>query len=119
MKAVVTVLMLSALLVLSACAPTMSFERDFAPQIISATVQDDGDTLFLQGRYFGDGADGQAAGSYVVLGGDIDAEGGVRVRPSSWSPSRITLTIPRGVGAGYVFVVNRGVSSSPFPVNLR
>lgn len=104
-------------LLLTACAPQLSIETNVQPTLFSATVREG--SILLQGRYFGDGQDGRAENSFVLLGADATGRGGVRVRPSRWSPSRIELNIPEGVGYGYVYVVVNGVRSNGLPLNLR
>ena len=73
----------------------------------------------LQGRYFGDGRGGERENSYVLVGADANAQGGVRVEPTMWSPSRIEFTAPGGAGYGFVFVFVDGVRSTPLILNLR
>jgi len=108
-----------AALALSACAPVSEQVTNVTPSLFSVTAPpEQGGTLVLQGRYFGDGADGQRPGSYVLLGGDINGNSGVRVKPGEWTPSRIALSVPEGVGYGYVFVVVDGVRSNGLPANL-
>ena len=111
-------LTLSVLGALAACAPQAGFQTNVQPTLISVTAPGEfGGELLLQGRYFGDGQGGEGD-SYVVLGADISGEGGGRLRAASWSPSRITLNVPRGAGYGYVFVVVDGVRSNGLPANL-
>lgn len=106
-------------LALSACQPpATSVENNVFPMIISTTVQDEGETLLIQGRYFGNGVSGSDDDSYVILGADVTGEGGVLVRPSEWSPTRIVVQVPEGVGSGFVYVVVNGVKSTGLPANL-
>lgn len=105
------------LLVLAACAPQASVETNVQPTLFSVTAPEQiGGELLLQGRYFGDGLEGK--NSYVILGADINGDGGGRIIPASWSPSRIALTVPEQVGYGFVFVVVDGVKSNGLPANL-
>lgn len=105
------------LLVLSACAPQASVETNVQPTLFSVTAPSEvGGELLLQGRYFGDGQDGKS--SYVILGADINGDGGGRIVPTSWSPSRITVTVPERAGYGFVFVMVDGVRSNGLPANL-
>ena len=111
-------LTLPALGALAACAPQTGFQTNVQPTLISVTAPGEfGGELVLQGRYFGDGQGG-GGDSYVVLGADISGAGGGRLRATRWSPSRITLNVPRGAGYGYVFVVVDGVRSNGLPANL-
>ena len=106
-------------LFLAACAPQTSVETNVQPTLFSVTAPSDvGGELVLQGRYFGDGQGGRPQGSYVLLGADINGDGGGRISPASWTPSRITLTVPEGAGYGFVFVVVDGVRSNGLPANL-
>lgn len=106
-------------LFLAACAPQTSVETNVQPTLFSVTTPSDvGGELVLQGRYFGDGQGGRPQGSYVLLGADINGDGGGRISPASWTPSRITLTLPEGAGYGFVFVVVDGVRSNGLPANL-
>ncbi len=109
----------AALLLLSACAPTIQVQHNVLPTLVSVSVPQDGSrAVVLQGRYFGDGQGGQAEDSYVLVGADIAGQGGLRVRATEWSASRIVFTAPSGAGRGYVFVVSRGVRSNGLPANL-
>ncbi len=108
---------LLSLLALAACAPQTSVETNVQPTLFSVTAPDEvGGELVLQGRYFGDGQGGNA--SYVVLGADINGEGGGRIKTTSWAPSRITLDVPRNAGYGFVFVYVDEVKSNGLPANL-
>lgn len=114
----IRVLALLALGSLAACAPQAGFQTNVQPTLISVTAPGAfGGELVLQGRYFGDGQGGEGD-SYVVLGADISGEGGGRLEAASWSPSKITLSVPRGAGYGYVFVVVNSVQSNGLPANL-
>ncbi len=107
------------LLLLAACAPTVSIENQVLPTLYSVTAPQTRDApVVLQGRYFGDGLLGQAADSYVLLGADVAGRGGVRVNALSWSPSRIEVGIPDGAGSGFIFVMVDGVRSNGLPANL-
>ena len=89
--------LLLSLLVLAACAPQTSVETNVQPTIFSVTSPGEvGSELVLQGRYLGDGQEGN--NSYVVLGADINGDGGGRIKTTSWSPSRITLDVPKNAG---------------------
>lgn len=106
------------LLLLAACAPQTSVETNVQPTLFSVTAPAAvGSELLLQGRYFGDGRGGKS-NSYVVLGADINGDGGGKLAPTSWTPSRITVSVPEGAGYGYVFVVVGGVKSNGLPANL-
>ncbi|HEX7003219.1 MAG TPA: hypothetical protein VF168_03430 [Trueperaceae bacterium] len=104
------------LLALTACAPQAQVEDNVIPTLVSATVE--GDTVVLQGRYFGDGQGGQANGSYVILGANANGNGGVRAPVVSWAPSRIEVSIPEGTGYGYAFVYVDRIRSTGLPVNI-
>jgi hypothetical protein len=107
-------------LVLSACQPPAVVQQQVVPTLVSVTVAQDGSrTLLLQGRYFGDGLGGQAAGSYVLVGANLNGEGGLTVRNiAEWSDSRIRFQAPEGIGHGYVFVFVAGMRSNGLPANL-
>lgn len=105
------------LLVLTACAPQAQVENNVIPTLVSTSVDDD--TVVLQGRYFGDGQDGEASGSYVILGANYNGGGGVRAPVVSWSPSRIEVSVPEGVGYGYAFVFVDGIRSTGLPININ
>ncbi len=108
-----------ALLFLAACTPQASVETNVQPTLFSVTAPGEvGGQLVLQGRYFGDGTGGNVKGSYVVLGADISGDGGGKISPASWTPSKITLTVPEGAGYGFIFVVVDGVRSNGLPANL-
>ena len=108
-----------ASLLLSACAPSITVENFVLPTLYSAQAPEArGGAVILQGRYFGDGAEGQADTSYVILGADVNGIGGVAVRGNTWSPSRITVGIPDGAGSGFAFVVVNGVRSNGLPISL-
>jgi len=114
----VTVLAPLALGLLAACTPQTSIETNVQPTLFSASAPDViGGDLVLQGRYFGDGQDGKGD-SYVILGADINGEGGGQLEVTDWSPSKITLHVPRNAGYGFVFVVVDGVKSNGLPANL-
>lgn len=104
---------------LSACTPTITVENQVLPTLYSVTSpQTRANTVVLQGRYFGDGFEGQSDSSYVLLGADVQGNGGVRVRAASWTPSRIEVGIPEGAGSGFVFVFVDGVRSNGLPTSL-
>lgn len=106
-------------LYLGACSPAITVENQVLPTLYSVTVPDTrAETVVIQGRYFGDGFEGQASGSYVLLGADVQGDGGVRVRPTDWTPGRIEVGIPEGAGSGFVFVFVDGVRSNGLPASL-
>lgn len=104
--------------VMAACAPTPSVESNVLPTLISVTVPPSGGPVVLQGRYFGDGQDGAAENSYVIVGANINANGGMRVEPSLWSVSRIEFNVPEGAKSGFIYVVVDGVRSNGVPATL-
>lgn len=107
-----------ALAVLAACAPQAGFETNVQPTLVSLTAPGKvGGELVLQGRYFGDGREGEGD-SYLILGADINGDGGGRLQATTWSPERITASVPQGAGYGFVFVVVDGVKSNGLPANL-
>ncbi|MDZ7800789.1 MAG: hypothetical protein U5K81_08380 [Trueperaceae bacterium] len=116
-------LALSSLLVagvLAACAPQATVMNNVVPSLISVQLpQDDGEPIRLDGRYFGDGQDGQADDSYVVIGARGDCTGGVELQADTWSANRITFRDPGGVGSGFVCVVANGVTSNGLPLDLN
>ena len=110
---------------LAACAPQTTIQNRVTPTLISVTVpQGDVGPVVLQGRYFGDGEEGEAlteegeAASYVIVGANIDGTDGVIVEPGLWTPTRITFAVPDNAGYGFVFVVVDGVMSNGLPANL-
>jgi hypothetical protein len=105
------------ILLLAACAPKLTIENTVIPQLFSAKV--DGDTVQLQGRYWGDGMNGASENSYVLMGADVNGDGGVAVRANSWSTTRIEATIPANAGFGFVFVVVDGTKSNGLPLNTK
>jgi len=106
-------------LALSACAPQATVRSDVMPTLISVTVPDSpGGTVVLQGRYFGDGFAGQADNSFVLVGANMNGEGGVQADVTMWSPTRIEFTAPERAGSGFVFVVVGGVRSNGLPASL-
>ena len=106
-------------LLLAACTPSITVENQVLPSLYSVTVPETGEeTLVLQGRYFGDGFGGASEGSYVIVGADVQGDGGLRLNAESWTPSRIALSVPEGAGSGFVFVVVDGVRSNGLPANL-
>ncbi|MEZ4631442.1 MAG: hypothetical protein R2880_12175 [Deinococcales bacterium] len=111
-------LMLGLILSLGACAPKAQIQSNVIPTLISVNIDEATGNLSLQGRYFGDGQGGLNGGSYVIVGADIYGNGGIRVAPSTWTASKLTLPIPSGAGRGYAFVVVKGVKSNGLPANL-
>ena len=106
-------------LALSSCAPTVSVADNVIPTLIAVSVPPAaGGNVVLQGRYFGDGFGGNAAGSYVIVGADMSANGGIQPTIVSWTPTRIEFTAPEGAGSGFVFVYVAGVRSNGLPANL-
>jgi len=104
---------------IAACAPTPQVGTNVVPTLIAVTPpQTAGGTVVLQGRYFGDSQSGQNANSYVLVGADMNGDGGMKVTPTSWSASRIEFTEPQSPGYGFVFVVANGVKSNGLPANL-
>ncbi|MEJ2667148.1 MAG: hypothetical protein P8Z81_08640 [Deinococcales bacterium] len=72
---------------LAACAPTTMVDTNVVPTLISVTPpQTAGGNVVLQGRYFGDGHGGQAGNSYVLVGADMNGNGGIKVTPTVWAP---------------------------------
>jgi hypothetical protein len=104
-------------LVLSACAPKAQVENNVVPTLVSTSVK--GDTVVLQGRYFGDGAGGEDSGSYVILGAGYNGSGGVRAPVVSWTANRIEVSVPDGAGYGYGFVFVDRIRSNGLPVDLN
>lgn len=105
--------------VMAACAPTPSVESNVLPTLISVTVPPSGNgPVVLQGRYFGDGQGGQAKNSYVIVGANINANGGMQVTPDLWTVSRIEFNVPDGAKSGFIYVVVGGVRSNGVPATL-
>lgn len=106
-------------IVLAACAPTPSVETNVVPTLVSVTVpQTSGGAVVLQGRYFGDGQNGGASNSYVIVGANMNGDGGMKITPNMWTPTRIEFATPQGAGSGFIFVVVGGVKSNGVPANL-
>jgi hypothetical protein len=104
---------------LAACAPTASVETNVVPTLISVTPpQSSGGTVVLQGRYFGDGHGGSAPNSYVLVGANMNGDGGLKVKATSWTANRIEFAEPQNGGYGFVFVVVNGVQSNGLPANF-
>jgi hypothetical protein len=105
---------------LSACAPpAIQVQDNILPTLISVRHAQDGSRdVILQGRYFGDATVGQAENSYVAFGTNAHGEGGVFVNANEWSASRIRVTVPEGVGNGFVVVVVQGVKSNVMTINM-
>jgi hypothetical protein len=101
-------------LVLAACAPTSQVALNVVPTLISARTLGPSGDVVLQGRYFGGGGEG----SYVLVGANVNGEGGVEAPVSSWSTTRVTFVPPAQVGPGYVFVVVSGTFSNGLPLSL-
>lgn len=109
---------LALLLVLAACAPAAEgVDEKVQPTLYAVTAPEEfGGEMLLQGRYFGDGQDGDGD-SYVIMGANIYGKNGGRLKPNTWSPNKITLKMPEKSGYGFVFVVVDGVKSNGIPVN--
>ncbi len=105
--------------VMAACAPAPTVENNVLPTLISVTVPQSGSgSVILQGRYFGDGQGGQASNSYVLVGADINGNGGMQAATSLWSASRIEFEIPSGAKSGFIYVVVAGVRSNGVPATM-
>ncbi len=105
--------------VLAACAPTPSVETNVVPTLVSVTVPQAGNgSVVLQGRYFGDGQNGNASDSYVIAGANMNGDGGMKITPNAWTPTRIEFSVPEGAGSGFIFVVVAGIKSNGVPANL-
>lgn len=112
-------MLLSSVLLLAACAPSASVQNQVLPTLIAISAPTPGeDRMVLQGRYFGDGI-GETDDSYVLVAANMDGTSGIRVEPTSWTPSRIELRIPDGARHGFVFVVANGVRSNGLPPNFQ
>ncbi len=106
-------------LAVSACAPQTTVRSDVIPTLISVTVPaEPGGNVVLQGRYFGDGFGGGADDSFVLVGANMNGEGGVQAQVTTWSPTRIEFVAPERSGSGFVFVVVGGVRSNGLPASL-
>ena len=112
----ISLLVLSLIILgLSSCAPKAKVENNVVPTIFSIKV--DGRTMTIQGRYFDDGQGGKAQASYVIVGGDVNGNGGYTVKASSWSAGKIIAQIPAEAHSGFVFVVVNGIKSNGLPAN--
>ena len=115
----ITLLGLSLALLLSSCAPQLKVQNNVLPTLLSVTSPETKTgTILIQGRYFGDGSDGQDETSYVLLGADVFGNGGVAVRASTWTNNRIEVAVPDGAGSGFVFVYVRGFRSNGLSTTL-
>ena len=115
-----SLVLLMSIVFLGACAPSQTIENNVIPTLFSVKrPSNTGQTLLLQGRYFGDGQNFQATDSYVILGADINGKGGVEVIPTAWSTTKLNVTIPENAGAGFVFVVVDGTKSNGLPANIQ
>ncbi len=114
-RQLITVL-LPLLLILGACAPqTQTVANTVLPTIFSIKVE--GDTLLIQGRYLGAGEGGYEAGNYVLVGADMMGVGGRAYQPSSWSNSRLEVTIAANDPGRTVYVSVDGQLSNVLPFN--
>lgn len=112
-------LIATLILSISACAPQVGIENNVLPTVFSVRAPSSPNGLLvIQGRYFGDGQSGQSENSYVLLGADVNGDGGIAVRANTWSPNRIEVTVPAGAGSGFVFVVVDGLRSNALSANL-
>ncbi len=120
MKRVALILTGLLALVLASCAPTTDVQNNVVPTLISVSVPQSGSgPVVLQGRYFGNGMAGPSdEDSYVIVGADINGDGGTHIKATTWSANRIEFPTPKGAGAGFVFVVVNGVQSNGIPANL-
>ena len=108
-----------SLLFFTACTPQLAVENNVLPTLLSVTSPESrSDTILIQGRYFGDGKEGQASDSYVLLGADVFGNGGIAVRANTWSANRIEVAVPDEAGSGFVFVFVRGNRSNGLPTTL-
>jgi len=104
---------------LAACAPAPSVATNVPVTLISVSVPaTKGDTVVLQGRYFGDGRTGGEAVNYVIVGANAEGSGGQKAKVLSWTPTRIEFVAPETGGNGWVFVFAGGVKSIGLPTNL-
>lgn len=104
---------------LAACAPAPSIATNVPVTLISVSVPTTkGDSVVLQGRYFGDGRTGGATDNYVLVGANAEGKGGKKADVSAWTPTRITFVAPETGGNGWVFVVAGGIRSNGLPTNL-
>lgn len=103
--------LLLVFLLLAACTPqARTVATSVVPTIFN--VKADGDQLLIQGRYLGSGQGGISAGNYVLLGADTSGAGGLAWQASSWTDSRITLTLTPDAPTGVLFVVVDGQRSN-------
>ncbi len=119
-KLSISVVLLISIVLLGACAPSQTIENNIVPTLFSVTrPANTGQTLHLQGRYFGDGQNFQSKNSYVILGADVNGKGGIEVIPTAWSTTKLNVTIPENAGSGFVFVVVDGARSNGLPANIQ
>ena len=119
-KLSLTLVLLITSVLLASCAPSQTIENNIIPTLFSVKrPSNTGQTLLLQGRYFGDGQNFQSKKSYVILGADVNGNGGIEVIPTAWSTTKLNVTIPENAGAGFVFVVVDGAKSNGLPANIQ
>lgn len=108
--------LLLLLVTLAACAPqAQTVANTVLPQIFNLKV--DGNVLNIQGRYLGTGQGGYDAGNYVLVGADMYGIGGRAYQPSSWTNSRIQVTIAENDPGRTLFVVVDGQRSNVLTIN--
>ena len=115
--ALMTIVGLSALLLLAACMPSPMDDVafDVRPTILSVRT-DQAPSIVIEGRYFGDGT----GDSYVLVGANTEASGAVRADVIEWSPRRIVVSAPAEALAGQLYVVAYGRPSNPmFATSVR
>lgn len=103
----------------TACLPVAPPAIGLAPTIVSVSLPSTtGSPVILQGRGFGDGANGLLDGSALIIAARSDCREGVTHTATTWTAQRITFVDPGNVGAGYVCVVVNGIESNAMPLDL-
>lgn len=107
---------LLAALVLAACAPqAQTVATSVLPQIFQISTDDD--QVTIRGRYLGSGQGGYDAGNYVLIGADVQGQGGQAYTASEWSSNRIVVTVPVAAQSGLIHVSVAGHLSNNLTVN--
>ncbi len=99
----------------AACAPQVNNVSDTVlPQLFNVRVDPEDNTrISLQGRYFGP----ESETSHVLVGADMNRNGGVVHPVVSWTGNRIELRVSRDLSLGYIFVIVDGTPSNGLPAN--
>ncbi len=107
---------LLAMFVLGACAPqAQTVATSVLPQIFQ--ISTDGDQVVIRGRYLGSGQGGYEAGNFVLIGADVQGQGGLAYTASEWASNRIVVTVPVAAQSGLIHVSVNGHLSNNLTIN--